>query len=158
MDRKLKIFVREIMEKDTTRTLSKALEKIQKSDEADRFIEKHGQTDFAYFYEYLNWIIAQKGLSTAEVITRSGINKNYVYNILNGDKKKPGRDKILALCIGAQMSYSQTQQGLEIGNVAPLYPKDERDVRIAVAINSGVCDVTKINLILDEYGLTPIDV
>lgn len=87
-----------------------------------------------------------------------GVNKNYVYNILNGDKKKPGRDKILALCIGARMSYSETQRALEIGNVAPLYPKDERDVRIAVGINSGAGDVMKINLILDEYGLEPINV
>lgn len=152
------MFEGEIMVKDTTRTLSKALEKIQKSEEADQFIQKHGQSDFVYFYEYLNWIIAQKNLTTAEVITRSGINKNYVYNILNGDKRKPGRDKILALCIGAQMSYSETQRALEIGNVAPLYPKDERDVRIAVAINNGTGDVTKINLILDEYGLEPINV
>lgn len=152
------MFVGEIMEKDTTRTLSKALEKIHKSEEADQFIAKHGQNDFAFFYEYLNWIIARKGLTTAEVITHSGINKNYVYNILNGDKKKPGRDKILALCIGAKMSYSETQRGLEIGNAAPLYPKDERDVRIAVAINSGVSDVTNINLILDEYELEPINV
>ena len=140
------------MEKDTTRTLSKALEKIHMSEEADQFIEKHSQSDFAYFYEYL------KELTTAEVITRSGVNKNYVYNILNGDKKKPGRDKILALCIGARMSYSETQRALEIGNVAPLYPKDERDVRIAVGINSGAGDVMKINLILDEYGLEPINV
>lgn len=146
------------MEKDTTRTLSKVLEKIRKDEDADRFIEKHGETDFRYFYEYLNWIIGQKELTTAEVIARSGINKNYVYNILNGDKKKPGRDKILALCIGAQMNYSQTQRGLELGNVAPLYPKDIRDVRIAVAINSGVKDVTSINLILDDYGLEPINV
>ncbi|BDF08089.1 hypothetical protein CE91St49_15250 [Emergencia timonensis] len=150
--------MREIMEKDTTRTLSKALEKIHMSEEADQFIEKHSQSDFAYFYEYLNWIIAKKELTTAEVITRSGVNKNYVYNILNGDKKKPGRDKILALCIGARMSYSETQRALEIGNVAPLYPKDERDVRIAVGINSGAGDVMKINLILDEYGLEPINV
>lgn len=146
------------MEKDTTRTLSKALEKIQKSEDADQFIKRHGETDFRYFYEYLNWMIGQKNLTTAQVITSSGINKNYVYNILNGDKKKPGRDKILALCIGAQMSYSQTQRGLELGNVAPLYPKDERDVRIAVAINGGIKDVIGINLILDEYGLEPIHV
>lgn len=146
------------MEKDTTRTLSKVLEKIRKDEDADRFIEKHGETDFRYFYEYLNWIIGQKELTTAEVIARSGINKNYVYNILNGDKKKPGRDKILALCIGAQMNYSQTQRGLELGNVAPLYPKDARDVRIAVAINGGVKDVTSINLILYDYGLEPINI
>ena len=56
------------------------------------------------------------------------------------------------------MSYSETQRALEIGNVAPLYPKDERDVRIAVGINSGAGDVMKINLILDEYGLEPINV
>ena len=81
-----------------------------------------------------------------------------MYNILNGDKKNPGRDKVIALCIGAEMNYSQTQRGLEIAKAAPLYPKDERDVRIAVAINKGIRSVTEVNLLLDQCGVEPLKV
>ena len=142
----------------TTRGLSKILEQVKDCKEADQFIDVYKEREFTYFYEYLNWMIGAKGLTTAEVVAASGISRNYVYNILNGDKKKPGRDKVIALCIGARMNYSQTQRGLEIAKVAPLYPKDERDVRIAVAINNGINDVTEVNLLLDQCGVDALHV
>ncbi len=145
-------------DKDTTRSLSRVLERVQDTDAADRFIEDHGEKKFRYFYEYLNYIIAEKELAVSDVIRRSGISRNYVYNILNGNKKRPGRDKILALCIGASMSFSETQKGLEIAGAASLYPRNARDVRIAVAINQGICSVMKVNMMLDELDLDPLDV
>jgi hypothetical protein len=59
---------------------------------------------------------------------------------------------VLALCIGAGMNYSQTQRALEISGLAPLYPKNERDVRIAIAINHGLDNVMEVNDILYEFG------
>ncbi len=146
------------MNEKTTRSLSKILEQVKDCKEADRFIENYEEREFTYFYEYLNAMIGKNGLTTAEVVSASGISRNYVYNILNGDKKNPGRDKVIALCIGAGMNYSQTQRGLEIAKAAPLYPKDERDVRIAVAINNGIRNVTEVNLLLDQCGVEPLHV
>lgn len=146
------------MEKKTTRSLSRILERINDEGEASGFITDYGDREPAYFYEYLNEVIAEKQLKLSQVISASGISRNYVYNILNGDKKNPGRDKVIALCVGAAMSYSQTQRALELAKAAPLYPKDPRDVRIAVAINSGIGDVTELNLLLDRYNLAPLKV
>lgn len=146
------------MNDKTTRSLSKILEQVKDCREADEFIQSYESREFTYFYEYLNWMIGKKEIPTASVVAASGISKNYVYNILNGHKKNIGRDKVIALCIGAGLNYSQTQRGLEIAKAAPLYPKDARDVRIAVAINSGLKDVTQVNLLLDQYGLAPLDV
>ncbi|MEY8364088.1 helix-turn-helix transcriptional regulator [Anaerovoracaceae bacterium 41-7] len=146
------------MSEKTTRGLSKILEQVKDCSEADQFIDAYKEREFTYFYEYLNWMIGVKGLTTSEVVAASGISRNYVYNILNGDKKNPGRDKVIALCIGAEMNYSQTQRGLEIAKAAPLYPKDERDVRIAVAINKGIRSVTEVNLLLDQCGVEPLKV
>lgn len=146
------------MDKKTTRSLSRLLERINDEGEASGFIADYGQRKPAYFYEYFNEVIAEKQLKLSQVISASGISRNYVYNILNGDKKNPGRDKVIALCVGAAMSYSQTQRALELAKAAPLYPKDPRDVRIAVAINSGIGDVTELNLLLDRYSLPPLKV
>lgn len=55
-----------------------------------------------YFYQYLNQYISEHAVPISEVIAASRINRNYVYNITNGVKKNPGRDKIIALCMGAR--------------------------------------------------------
>ena len=145
------------MDKDTTRSLSRRLQQMNKQQEADDFVRSHGLEENS-FSAYLLRVLAEKGLDKSQAAARSGISKNYVYNILSGSRPNPGRDKILALCIASQMTYRQTQRALEIAGQAPLYPRDERDVRIAIAINSGICDVLKVNLLLDEHGLTPLDI
>ena len=145
------------MEKETTRNLSRRLEQIHRQQDGDDFIStsRIGETTFS---RYLQQKLERDGLNKADVARRSGISRNYVYNIMSGSKANPGRDKILALCIASGMSYKQTQRALEISGSAPLYPRDERDVRIAIAINSGMQDVLQVNLLLDEYGLPPLDV
>lgn len=146
------------MDKITTRSLSRILEDLTDTEKTEDFISSHAEKQCRYFYEYLNQLIADKNLVVTDVIAKSGISRNYVYNILNGHKKNPGRDKIIALCIGASMNYSQIQKALEIAETAPLYPRNPRNVRIAVAVNKGVKSVDKLNLILEEYGLEPLKV
>lgn len=146
------------MEPDTTRSLSRILERMQDQKEADDFIEANQETEYQHFYQYLNAHIAEKELDRTEVIRHSGISGNYVYNLLNGNRTNPGRDKVIALCVAAGMSYAQTQKSLELSSAAPLYPRDPRDVRIAIAINKGIRDVTELNLLLDQYDLPPLNV
>lgn len=146
------------MEEKTTRSLSRVLERLSEDRSADRFIEENREKRFVSFHGYINQMIAERNLSVSEVIRRSGISRNYVYNILNGHKKNPGRDKVIALCVGAGLNYTQTQKGLELTGAAPLYPRNARDVRIAVAINRGIREVSRLNLLLEEYDLEPLDV
>lgn len=146
------------MEEKTTRTLSKKLEQVRNCIEGDAFIKENDIERPIELHEYLNLLIAEHHTTAAEVARRSGISKNYIYNILNGERKNPSRDKIIALCIGIGASFSQTNRALELAKYAALYPKDERDVRIAVAINKDMTDVTHLNLQLEEYGLAPLDV
>lgn len=147
------------MKTKRTEHLNMILQNIKEEKDADQFIKDYVKNEsYTYFYEYLNDYIAAKKLDISVVMTNSRINKNYGYNITNGTRKNPGRDKVLALCIGAGMSYLETQRALEIAKVGSIYPKDERDVRIAVAINNGVNDVLKVNIMLEEKGLKPLDV
>lgn len=144
------------MERDTTRSLSRVLENIRDCGEADRFIEKHASDDS--FTAYVNERMAEKGRTPAEVRDASGISKNYFYNILNGDRRNPSRDRVIAIAVGLGLDYGQTQRALELAGKAPLYPRDARDVKIAVLINKGCCSVTKMNMLLEEQGIRPLEV
>lgn len=144
------------MEQDTTRSLSKKLQSIKDDNDAEQFIEKHSKS--VTFHSFLNEMIAEKNMTIAELIERSGISKNYIYNILSGERSNPGRDKVIAICIGLGASFSQVNKALELVKHSALYPRDERDARIAIAINKGYKSVMDVNIMLEKNGLKPLDV
>ena len=144
------------MDQETTRSLSKRLQSINDDESGERFIEQHA--DKKDLHILLNEMLAQQGMSISDLIKRSGINRNYIYNILNGERRNPNRDKIIAICIGLEAGFINTNRALEAAKLSPLYPKDERDARIAIAINKRVHNVTDVNLMLEENGLLPLEV
>lgn len=144
------------MEQDTTRSLSRKLQIIRDEKEAESFIRDYSQ--HGDLHRYLNELMAEKEMSIPELIDRSGISKNYIYNILGGERINPSRDKVIAICIGLGASFSQTNKALELVKHSALYPRDERDARIAIAINQGTVKVTDVNIMLEQYGLPPLDV
>lgn len=141
---------------ETTRSLSKKLQNIKDDSEAESFIKENSES-FS-LQSYLNRLLAEKEITVPKVIERSGISRNYIYNILSGERINPGRDKVIAICIGLGATFSQTNRALELVKHSPLYPKDERDARIAIAINQGLNSVTDINIMLEQQGLRPLDV
>lgn len=144
------------MEQDTTRSLSKKLQNIRDDSEAEQFIRNH--SDNVSIHSFLNGLMADNNITVPELIKRSGISRNYIYNILGGERTNPGRDKIIAICIGLGASFSQINRALELVKHSALYPKDERDARIAIAVNQGIKSVTEVNLMLEKNGLRPLDV
>lgn len=144
------------MKQDTTRSLSRRLESIRGEREAEEFISHHCER--TAFSVYMNELLASHEVTIPELIELSGISRNYIYNILSGERAKPGRDKVVALCIGIGASFAELNRALELVKHAPLYPKDERDARIAIAVNRGMHRVTEVNLMLEKSGLAPLDV
>ena len=140
--------------KETTRHLEEMLKKMRGQDEVSDFLGKNWNT-LSSFGEYYSKYISEKGIDVPDIIKKSGVSRNYIYNILNGDRA-PGRDKVLALCIAAGMSFMETDRALELAGERRIYPKDERDARIAIMINQGVQNVTDVNIMLDEYDLDPL--
>lgn len=140
--------------KETTRHLEEMLKKMRGQDEVSDFLGKNENT-LSSFGDYYSKYISEKGIDVPDIIKKSGVSRNYIYNILNGDRA-PGRDKVLALCIAAGMSFMETDRALEFAGERRIYPKDERDARIAIMINQGVQNVTDVNIMLDEYDLEPL--
>lgn len=139
------------MKEETTSRLMGILNDINNSVEGEKFIKEHSSKKYKSFAEYFNSYVAKSNLLIIDVVKKSGINQNYVYQILNG-KKNPSRDKIIALCIASNMSFKDTNRALEINKFSPLYPKDERDARIAICINQQIDNVTEVNMYLEENG------
>jgi len=54
------------------------------------------------------------------------------------------------------MDVSECNRALKIAKEGVLYPKNERDARIIIAINNGITRVMDINIILDNEGLEPL--
>jgi len=145
-----------ILQQETTSRLENILNNV-KTDEAEKeYISRYTVDSYKEFHEYFNEFIGAKNLILAEVIKKSNISKNYVYNIINGTRRG-SRDKIIALCIGAGMNCRELNRGLEIAKEGILYPKDERDARITIAINRGVNSVSELNMILENADLKIIE-
>ena len=107
--------------------------------------------NFADYYKNHSKVKSQPD---SELIKLSGIEKSYYYQIKKGSKK-PSRDKVIRLCIGAGMSLQETIHALELNEDAIFYPRNRRDIIISVAIkqNASVIDT---NLLLDKYNEKPL--
>lgn len=145
------------MTEESTGKLEEILKSVGKDVDAEKFAGKH-EGKYKSFREFFDAYIAEHGLDSTEVINKSRISKNYVYNITNGVTKKPGRDKLIALCVAAGMDLGMLNRGLRIAGYNPLYPKNKRDVFIAECVNRGVTDITELNIMLDEKGEEPLNV
>lgn len=114
------------------------------------YLEKYDNElkDFS-FSDYFQKVLSEKGSGRSTAVGNSGIEVHYGYQILNGSKK-PSRDKIICLCIGAGFSLKETQRALNFAELGQLYPKRMRDAAIILAINN---NIWKVNDILSQYGL-----
>lgn len=146
------------MVKDELNVFEKIMSELKEADQIDTYVSKYCTRSKTEFKDILNATITKKDMKIADVMRASGINANYGYNIVSGTRNKPGRDKVIALCIGSGMSFEETQQALDAAGLARLYFRSERDVRIAAALNNLICDVFKVNMDLSEHGLEPLRV
>lgn len=146
------------MEADALSKIELKMSKLKLDNDVEAFIKEYCDDSYREFYEFMRKVIHDKNLKVSDIIRRSGINQNYGYNIMSGARKNPGRDKVLAICLGSGLSFDETQEALDASGCARLYYKNERDVRITVAINNNTMDVMKLNIELSDKGLVPLSV
>ncbi len=144
------------MDETTTAHLADILNHIGSEQELTQYLDQpkisDGFTSFAGYYQSLPEV---KALDSAALITGSGIERSYFYQIMNGRKAHPGRDKILALCLAAHLDQNQTRRALELGGEAPLYARNRRDAIISFAIGQKL-GVQDTNLLLDRFQEVPV--
>ena len=145
------------MEKSTN-----SLENILKKTEPDQIASylrenaKELLTERNPFSAYMRLLIREKGLTQQEVFIRADLSESYGYNIISGEKHTSQRDTILRLCIGAGFSLDETQRALKIYGMSPLYARVPRDAAIMAAIHKGTPDITIVNDVLQQNGMSPL--
>ncbi len=82
---------------------------------------------------HLKMLLSQKGLSRADVVRGSLLDRAYVYQIFSGEKT-PSRDKLIALAFGLCLSDAETQTMLKLSGNRELYARDPRDAVILFAL------------------------
>lgn len=116
------------------------------------FEEEVGELCFSSVDEYLNLLIVEKKLRKSDIIQKSNLDKNYAYQIFNGIKKRPSRDKILMLAFGMSLNLNETKKLLKIAQQKDLYVRDPRDSVIIFCLNKGYT-LMEVNESLLDYGL-----
>lgn len=102
--------------------------------------------------EHLNALLVQKGISRAEVVRGSLLDRSYVYQIFSGEKV-PSRDKLIAIAFGLCLSDEETQKMLKLSGNRELYARDERDALLLFGLQRKK-DIFEINELLISHNLT----
>lgn len=106
--------------------------------------------------QHLNLLLSQKGLSRAEVVRGSLLDRAYVYQIFSGEKT-PSRDKLIALAFGLRLTDVETQKMLKLSCNRELYARDERDALILFALKQEM-PILAANELLFNHGFTALGV
>ena len=106
--------------------------------------------------EYLTLLLENKGISRADVVRGSLLDRAYVYQIFSGEKT-PSRDKLSALAFGLCLSGEETQKMLKLSCNRELYARDKRDAMILYALQQQKT-IFEINEILSDHNMALLGV
>ena len=136
------------MKRSTTELLSL----LKSARDINEYLEKNSESFSAEKpCEYLEKIIAEKGLVKSEIIKKSGIERHYAYQIFSG-RKTPSRDKLIMLCLGMGLDAEESQN-LLIKCASPvLYAKNKRDNIVIFSLQNKL-SLIEMNELLFELGL-----
>ena len=145
------------MDWTTTKKLEEKLIQIDREEDLGRYLE-NSESIFPYqsFANYFVSLEKVKKLTTASLVHASGIERSYCYQILNGTRSNPGRDKILRLCIAAKLSLKETDRALRAADEAALYVRNKRDAIIIFSLEQHH-SVEDTNLLLDQFSEKPLE-
>ena len=143
------------MEDSTTSNLAKILSNIDSAREMEEYMELPKVADsLQTFPDYFRSLDAVQEMDSGELIRNSGLERSYYYQVMKGTRR-PGRDKVLRLCLAAGLNLKETTRALELSGNAVLYPRKRRDIILTVAVNQ-MADIDDTNLLLFKYGEKPL--
>lgn len=100
--------------------------------------------------EYLNQLLAEKGLERSRVVRMANLNDTFGYQIFQGTRN-PSRDKVLQIAFAMALTLRETNRALVAAGASELYCKDRRDAIIIFCLDRG-CSLQKVNEELYRFG------
>lgn len=104
--------------------------------------------------KHLQQMINKKGMKNSEVYINANISKQYFSKLMKG-QVKPSKEKILALAVGMKLNMDETIDLLRLAGYA-LSPVSQTDVIVEYFIRQEKYNVMAIDIVLFDYGLTPL--
>lgn len=141
-----------IMNEKSTYKLDRILDGVTAEQFEDYNSRINSDTD-TNIEEYFNSYIGVNKLELNDVVKKSDIPATYAYGILNGSRRNPSRDRVIALCIACEMDLVHTNRALKIAGCNPLYSKVSRDAAIIIMINKEEYNIRIINEFLYGHNL-----
>ena len=103
--------------------------------------------------EHLNLLLSQKGITRADVVRGSQLDRAYMYQIFSGEKT-PTRDKLIAIAFGMELSDKETQAMLKLSGNRELYARDERDALILFSLQRKKTIIETNDLLFSHHFTT----
>ena len=114
---------------------------------------KYMADDSKAFYYYFKDVIDSKNIFLKDIYLYAGVSESYGAQIVRMEKHTKDRDLIIRLCVAAHFTLEEINRALKLYGMAPLYPKDKRDVCIITAIHNRIFNILKIDEILENQGM-----
>ena len=115
---------------DKTGDLLNKLTSTDSPEDLDLYLEQIRDKYPKDLSSYIKTILSEKGMNTADMQKKSGIDRTYIYQIMDGSRN-PGRDKIIAIAIACEMTLAECQRALEIAQEGILYTKIISELAVA---------------------------
>lgn len=130
---------------------------LRETQDIDHYLIKNKDNMLTYtLSDYLTMLLAQKNISIANVVRDSLLDRSYVYDIFAG-RKKPSRNKLVALAFGLKLTDDETQKMLKVSGNRELYARDVRDSIILFALRQHM-DIDKTNELLFNHELPALGI
>ena len=104
--------------------------------------------------EHLTALLIEKNISIAKVAKGAELDRVYIYQIFDG-KKRPSRDKLIAIAFGFGLDEEETQKLLKVSRNKELYVRDRRDAVILFAIQRKKT-LMETNYLLADHGMATL--
>lgn len=138
------------------KTTDELVNEIKTSGDILDYLEKNsGEMQVDSLPAYLKDWLSRKGLTKADVVRRSNLNRAYVYQIFLG-RKYPSRDKVIALAFGLGLDGEEVQTLLKQAGYRELYPRDPRDALLLYAFSQSQ-DILAANELLFDHNIEVLE-
>ncbi len=124
---------------------------LKKEKNLQNYLSRNENEFLLPLHEYLKNLLAEKNLNLNGVVNGCNLNRVYAYQIFNGTKKNPSREKILAIGFAMNLNLEEMQNLLKNSRQNFLYPRNFWDSVIISAIEQKL-NILETNALLEEVG------
>ncbi len=105
--------------------------------------------------ELLSEMMVRYGKTKKELIQQADLVPVYAYQIFDGKRTAPGRDKLLQFAFGFPLTVEETNLLLRAGGYNSLYVRNKKDAFIMFALTKKYA-IAEVNELLVNNGESPL--